>query len=489
MNPAGARRGALFVPVLLLGLLADLLFRTDAPGLNLPAWITVLAGSWVWHRRRSGEVLGQAEWQLLGVMVALGAATAWRATPMLILLDLFGIGVTAGLLPVAAAGPDAWASLTPGGLVRAATGFGVRGVTGALPVVAEASLGRPGSGAVALPVARGLLIVAPLLLLFGLLLGSADRVFGDFLQQLIRVEPDRVASHVFGIAAGCWAGAAVLRGAGQERLRWPVAIETSVGRGLGPIELGMVLGLLDLLFAAFIAFQVPYLFGGPGWVARTAGVTLAEYAREGFFQLVMVSALVLPLLLVTGWKVDAAQPRAMRLYRSLAGIMVMLLLAIMASATHRMALYTAEFGLTVDRFFASAGIAGLAVTALWFPATALRGEPARFARGSLLAWGGWLLTLNLVNPERVIVEQHLQRAAAGHEVDASYLARLGADAVPTLVRALPTLPAAARDTLLAGMLRRAEGEPVSDFRSWNYGRARAQRLLATLPTIPAEAQP
>jgi hypothetical protein len=51
---------------------------------------------------------------------------------------------------------------------------------------------------------------------------------------------------------------------------------------LGIVELGTVLGLLDLLFLAFVAVQVRYLFGGAERVATTARLTYAEYARRGF---------------------------------------------------------------------------------------------------------------------------------------------------------------------------------------------------------------
>ena len=48
---------------------------------------------------------------------------------------------------------------------------------------------------------------------------------------------------------------------------------------LGIVEVGTVLGLLGLLFLAFVAVQVRYLFGGAERVVSTAGMTYAEYAR------------------------------------------------------------------------------------------------------------------------------------------------------------------------------------------------------------------
>ena len=54
-------------------------------------------------------------------------------------------------------------------------------------------------------------------------------------------------------------------------------------------------------FLAFVVIQVRYLFGGAGRVAATAGLTYAEYARRGFFELVTVNTPLAPLLLTAHW--------------------------------------------------------------------------------------------------------------------------------------------------------------------------------------------
>ena len=47
------------------------------------------------------------------------------------------------------------------------------------------------------------------------------------------------------------------------------------------------------LFAAFVALQIAALYGGHDHVLRTAGLTYAEYAHEGFAQLMVAAALTL----------------------------------------------------------------------------------------------------------------------------------------------------------------------------------------------------
>ena len=58
----------------------------------------------------------------------------------------------------------------------------------------------------------------------------------------------------------------------------------------------MPLGVLDALFLAFVAVQATVLFGGHRHVLETEGLTYAEYARQGFWQLLWVSALTLLVL-------------------------------------------------------------------------------------------------------------------------------------------------------------------------------------------------
>ena len=47
--------------------------------------------------------------------------------------------------------------------------------------------------------------------------------------------------------------------------------------------------------------QFRYLFGGAALVQVSETLTYAEYARRGFFELVAVAALLLPIMLLLDW--------------------------------------------------------------------------------------------------------------------------------------------------------------------------------------------
>ena len=93
-------------------------------------------------------------------------------------------------------------------------------------------------------------------------------------------------------------------------------------------------------------------------ILETAGLTYAEYARGGFFELVTVSTLLLPVLLGADWPLDKRNPRTVTRFRTLAATLLAL---IMLSAVQRMRLYVDAYGLTEDRFYATAFMAWIGV--------------------------------------------------------------------------------------------------------------------------------
>lgn len=247
-------------------------------------------------------------------------------------------------------------------------------------------------------------------------------------------------------------------------LKWP---------RLGAEETATVLGLLSVLFLAFMGLQLGYLFGGQATIEATSGLTPAEYARRGFFELVLVAGLTLAVLLV-GDRVSSAR----RVFRGLAGLLVVCVMVILVSAAQRLWLYTAAFGLTLDRITAAAVMAWLAVVLPLFAATVLRGRPRRFASGAVVAGVAAVFLLVLTDPAALAARSNLDRAAEGvREADVEYLLRLGAGAVPAVVGPIDELPEAPRCRAAARLLERWDGDGGragagggADWRAWNAAR-------------------
>ncbi|NMM94455.1 DUF4153 domain-containing protein [Bifidobacterium oedipodis] len=164
----------------------------------------------------------------------------------------------------------------------------------------------------------------------------------------------------------------------------------------------VVLAMVLALYVIFCAFQFTFLFAGAG---LPAGYTYSEYARQGFFQLLLVAALNLggfALVLLFA-------PRT----KPIMGMQIGLLAAtgvMLASAATRLALYIAAYGMTWLRWLSLSFIAVLAIVlALAF--VRLFNERIPMATMTFVLLLVWWLALGYSNPDWVIAQWNMTFAA------------------------------------------------------------------------------
>jgi hypothetical protein len=374
-------------------------------------------------------------------------------------------------------------------------------VTSGLEMVAEATIGilllifgdirwhelpRDGWSARAFAIGKGLVIAIPILFVFGGLLMAADAVFENLVFKTFSFDASNLIVHLF--VAGCvaWFVGGYLHGLLSDSalcIYHPKTITTQSSVSffrLGIIEIGIVLGLLNLLFLAFVLVQFRYLFLQGAEFAPNAGTAFSHYARRGFFELVWVSLLVLPLLLGLHWLLRKDLPRNETIFRWLAGTQIALLFVIMASAVHRMLLYHRCCGLTELRIYTLAFQLWLALVFCWFIATVLRGQRARFATGAILAGLCVIAALHILNPDYLIARVNLARARDGRHTDIPYTVSLSADSVPALVEGLHGLALTEQQQVRSRLRERDWSGGGKGWRSWNWSRAKAYRLVQSL---------
>lgn len=307
--------------------------------------------------------------------------------------------------------------------------------------------------------ARGLLLAAPVVLILGLLLATADPVFASWFR--VGGAGDLVV-HGIVLGIGAWAGGGLLRMA-SATAPGPLPV---TGRRLGFVESVTVLGSLVALYAAFAVAQLVALAGGAQKVLDTTGLTYAEYARSGFFQLLAVATLTLGILLAVRAAVDLSTPIRQRAFLFLAEAAVVLTLAIVVVAVRRLHLYEQAYGLTLLRLFSS-------VFALWVGgvfvllAASLAGvhRQRRWLVSAAISFGlVCVVALNIVNPERLVVARNVDHYLKSGKLDVDHLAGLSDDAVPALVGALPRLDAVTGAAVEERLC--APGRPSSSRRDW-----------------------
>lgn len=475
------------------GLAGDILLRAMPWGLNVTIGTTALVGAAVWlvrrHRLKPGP---DAAWLAITALL-LGAAFLRRDATDLATFDMLALIVTLSLAAASLQGE--WiSSWHPFDYIRSVATATFGSIVGSLVLIFSdikwPELPQDGRSRHVRGALLGAVIAAPLLVIFAALFASADPVFNNVLSNMFAFDMESVITHTFFIVF--W-GALV---AGY--LRWsflgrPVEIPGATARPVpSVVPLATALGLLNVLFLLFVVVQLRYFFGGAALVEQTNGLTFASYARQGFFQLVAASALVLPVLLGADHLVRGGTAAQVRTFHQLAGLLLVLLAVIMASALERMRLYVAEFGLSSDRLYATAFMILLIGIFAWLAWTVLRGKRQRFAFGALMQSFAVLAGLHVLNPDAFIIRTNLNRPEAERPFDAKYALTLGADAVPALLTALPKLTPADQCTLADGLLRRWDASATADWRTWNWSRSRARRLVKdsadALRAIPCSAK-
>jgi hypothetical protein len=471
----------------MLGVLGDTLLRAGSWGINGTLWLAAFVVALALLRHWPAPTLlgGDAVAAATALMFALGLA--WRDSVALKLFNLAAVATIVALpflRPLGARLKSASLSQLCGAGVLAGLHAAFGGVLLATSDIRWGEVRAGRWSARVLAVARGVALAAPLLVVFGALLVAADAVFARFVAEVLRIDLEVLVWHIISAVFFAWVAGGVLRGILLQGRVTPFWDERPLTARLGIVEVGIVLGLLDVLFLSFVVVQVRYLFGGARYVASMPGLTYAEYARRGFFELVAVAALAVPLLVLAHWLLRGEGAAAERVFRMVGAAMSVLLWVIMASAVQRMVLYMEVYGLSELRMYTLAFMGWLAVVLLWFALTVLRGRRRLFAQGALAAGLGVIATLNVCNPDGLIAEVNLSRGRAGGHFDARYAAALSADAAPALVAGLSALGPEDRDRIiggLSGLRHRLEG---ADWRTWSWSRARARRILERVPPVP-----
>jgi hypothetical protein len=319
------------------------------------------------------------------------------------------------------------------------------------------------------PPLRGALLGGLLVVPFAALFWTADAAYAELAGRVPLPSAEALPGRVVVFAAVLLA-ALGLALAARRPVR-PPALD--VPWKLMPWGWAVPLALLCALFLSFVSVQLAVLFGGHDHVLHTAGLTYAEYARRGFWQLLAAAALTLAVIGGAVLLADAPRRGQQLLLRALLGVLSALTLVILLSALHRLRLYEDTFGLTRARLGAEAvalWLGGLFL--LLIAAAAARRARRHLPRAALAGTAVALLAFSLARPDAVIAERNIERWRQTGKLDVAYLQTLSADAAPALAHLPPKL----RHRALAALAARlADPEPWS---SSNRSRARARRIVA-----------
>lgn len=441
-----------------------------SPGVGVPLTAlavatTVLVGDPGALRSRDSIVFG-------ALALILASMAAVRDAEWIIAMDLVA---ALGLAALAAWNVTTWATV-----VRAAVVAAVEWVVAPARVLTTLTESvDPAKRRQLLPLLRGSLTGGFLVLVFGTLFVSADSAFARITSELVTPSLDArllPARAVVGVLTVGWAGGLVLM---RTRARHEVDVDAGDPFGSPDTKVErkpraewiVPLALLDALFVAFVLVQVTVLFGGREHVVETAGVTYADYARSGFFQLMIVGFLTLAVVAIA---IHAARPRGSfenGWLRMLLGILCVCTLVILVSAYQRLELYEETYGFTRLRIAVHGTILWLGAIFTLVIGAGLRMKAGWLPKASIVLTAVGLIAFTVVDPDAVIARENVERFEETGKIDVSYVSELSSDALPHLLR----LPAEELTCIVPTFdLRLGFDEPWT---SGNLARARARSLL------------
>lgn len=284
----------------------------------------------------------------------------------------------------------------------------------------------------------GVLITLPLFAIVLALLSSADAVFRNvtntFLSDLNWIDGFGIMFRVIVAYFGVYMVTSYL-------CKHTVKEEVTDMRKGEPVLAITVTSMLTMLYLLFSGIQIVYLFLGQ--MQLPDGYTYAEYAREGFFQLLAVSILNLIIVLIC-----LAYFKESKVLKVVLTIMSLCTYIMIASSALRMIIYIQYYYLTFLRILV---LWALAVLFLLFSGVIISIFSTKFKlfQYSMVVVTVLYLGLSFCHPDYIIAKVNLSNAECQGVVwerkegdffkssepyqDYWYLSTLSADAAPVLI--------------------------------------------------------
>ena len=471
-----------------LGLGGQLLFFAAGLGLNVPIAVVaiLLAG---WRLRPSDRTIAVRDLCLPVAALAFATFFALRGDAMVLAFDLVASVLLTAASLIAFSGRRVVERPT-GELATAVAKVAGATAVSAIEVIGSVDLpsttGWREQGRALAAMGRGLLIGVPLAVVAGVLFASADAAFASLVEDAVNVDltlGDLPGRGLLAIAVGWAAAGAMSVVVASPAATWAHPDRVGTPPRLGATEALTTLVVLDMVFAVFVVLQAAYLFGGLDTLAAT-GLTYAEYARRGFFELVAVAVLAGSTVLALEALV-AARPRR---YVAAAVVLAGLTGVVLLSAAYRLQLYQQAYGWTELRFYVLTAICFLAAGLVLAIAALVSDRSARLPH-RLIALGLVVaFAVNVIGPVRFVTEANLDRAidpslvpADGRiGLDVKYVADLDWDAVVPLIRAMPDLPPDIRAQVERALLARHRPLDRAQWQEWSLSRHLGAEALTAL---------
>ncbi len=290
-------------------------------------------------------------------------------------------------------------------------------------------------------VLRGVLLAMLLMLVFGGLFIAADKAFASFVDDLpwpsLSIDGELVARVIFMGWVAVFLAGLFVHGVGRfSRNSFRVKAKSHPHE----TEFKIALSALNALFLIFLVVQFTHLFAGNDLVLERTGLSYAEYARQGFFQLIVVVVGVVLTVFGIERALSPNESRAISRTMELLSLGLIVQTVVVAiSAVKRLNLYQSVFGQTFLRLYSELFVYLLVGLLLALTVKVVRGYTrSRFLQLTSGGLATYLVLLNMINPELYIARSNIRHSQNNdtEQFDIRQLASFSADAIDAKVEVL-----------------------------------------------------
>ncbi|MFZ5365464.1 MAG: DUF4153 domain-containing protein [Patescibacteria group bacterium] len=278
-----------------------------------------------------------------------------------------------------------------------------------------------------------LIILVPLLFIFGALFISADLIFREWIKQLFDASIDVHNTWRVVRTIGLFLFFGGLMFAFIMKKRFPQKIESEAATNKEPEQIkrdsiiaNIILGVLNLFFLLFIVIQVMFLFGGHD-IIKKYDITYADYVHQGFYQMCAIAVLVLIISYIMFRMNRSEKFDTVKLLNS---VFIIQSLIIVSSALKRLFLYQEAYGLTQLRFLVWHFTLYIGLILLSLALIIVFKKHYRlFVKVGLVISTIYLMFMTGINMQARIAKVNIDRYLSGQdkEIDMSYLLNLSVD--------------------------------------------------------------
>lgn len=331
----------------------------------------------------------------------------------------------------------------------------------------------------------GLAISIPLVFIVILLLSSADKVFESFMGKIpdlfinINIGEVIVRLAFILIVTICSFSYIWSLRPTDKNLSEIIDKKTTSKRLLDPVILVTILGVVNIIYVFFTLIQFTYLFSSISF-DLPQNFTYADYARRGFFELIIVTLINLSILLVDMNFTKMTNSMINKSIRLLNSLLIVCTLVMLVSAHFRMYLYENTYGYTYLRILTHAFMVFIFILLV---ATFYKiwNERLPLLKSYIIIAIFSYVIINFVNIDVIIAKNNILRYHQTGKIDVPYLSALSYDAVPTLVSLIDDSDKRVSQKIQNCLfIKREELKRNNFWQSYNISEANARKALSGL---------